>query len=99
MKTLHLLIIVSSIAISILTYFLLVPVTIIISDEASRIANDTASKYEIFPHETTWYVHITSDGKIKPSSNHDMINENSIFSCSFSVIPNDAKDHFAYLAV
>ncbi|HET7336579.1 MAG TPA: hypothetical protein VFJ23_01635, partial [Candidatus Nitrosotalea sp.] len=27
------------------------------------------------------------------------IDENSIFSCSFPVIPNDAQDHFAYLSV
>lgn len=66
----------------------------------SHLANDTASKYGIFPHETDWYVHVTSDGKIHPANslNHK-IDENSIFSCSFSIIPNDAKGHFAYLSV
>lgn len=34
----------------------------------SHLANDTASKYGIFPHETDWYVHVTSDGKIHHDS-------------------------------
>ncbi|MDC8452103.1 MAG: hypothetical protein KGH87_04645 [Thaumarchaeota archaeon] len=99
MKTLHLSIIVSGVAISILAYLLLVPTTDTISWNVSKSANYTASKYGIFPHETDWHVHITSDGKILPVTDNHKIDENSIFTCSFSVIPNDARDHFAYLSV
>ena len=89
MKTLHFAIIVSGLVIATLTYLLLVPITGMISDEASKISNDTASKYGIFPHETTWHVHITSDGKIQPSSSYEVIDKNLILSCSFSIIPNE----------
>lgn len=99
MKTLHLGIVVSGVVISALTYLLLVPTANVISWDVSTIANTTASKYGIFPHETDWHVHVTADGKIHPSGDHYEIDENSIFSCSFSVIPNDAQDHFAYISV
>lgn len=99
MKTLHLGIIVSSVVISALAYLLLVHVSDVISWDVSVVANTTASKYGIFPHETDWHVHVTADGKIHPSDDHHEIDENSIFSCSFSVIPNDAQDHFAYISV
>jgi hypothetical protein len=99
MKTLHLSIIVSGVVISIMAYLLLVPATDKISWDTSKLANDTASKYGIFPHETDWHVHVAADGKILPVTDYHKIDENSIFSCSFSIIPNDARDHFAYLSV
>ncbi|HEX5358477.1 MAG TPA: hypothetical protein VFW99_01020 [Candidatus Nitrosotalea sp.] len=99
MKTLYLGLVASGIVIFTLTYLLFVPTSTVLSWDVSKIANATASKYGIFSHETDWHVHIASDGKIHPSTNTHEIDENSIFSCSFSVIPNDARDHFAYLAI
>ena len=100
MKILHIAIIVSVVAISILAYLLLVPTTDKISlDAASKLANNTASRYGIFPHEIDWQVYVTADGKIHPVTDYHKIDENSVFSCSFSVIPNDARDHFVYLSV
>ncbi len=100
MKTLYYSIIVFGSMISVLTYLLLVPVTNVISwDESSKTANITASQYGIFSHETNWHVHIAADGKINPSTGYDEFDQNSGFSCLFSVVPNDAQDHFAYLSV
>ena|SRR5574337_6673 len=99
MKVLHYSIIISGVLISVLVYFLLVPTTDKILWDTSQLANETASKYGIFPHETDWHVHVTTDGKIHPIADYHKIDENSIFSCSFSVIPNDEQDHFAYLSV
>ncbi|MBI3640701.1 MAG: hypothetical protein HY223_10420 [Thaumarchaeota archaeon] len=99
MKTLHLSIIVSGVVISILAYLLFIPATDKISWDVSKLTNDTASKYGIFPNEIDWHVHVTADGKIHPVTDYHKIDENSIFSCSFSVIPNDARDHFVYLSV
>lgn len=76
-----------------------IPPTKISWDSAGQLANDTALKYGIFPHETTWYVHVTADGTIHPVTDYHKVDENSIFSCSFSIIPNDARDHFVYLSV
>ncbi len=100
MKSLHLGIITSGVTIFILTYLMvgLTPNTIS-CDETGNSANYTALKYGIFPHETDWSVHIAADGTIHPFTDYHKIDESSIFSCSFSVVPNDAKDHFAYLSV
>ncbi len=68
-------------------------------DTAGQLANETASKYGIFPHEITWFVHVAADGKFHPVDANHKFDENSVFSCLFSIIPNDAKDHFAYLSV
>jgi hypothetical protein len=99
MKTLYLGLVVSGIVVSVMAYLLLVPMSSVISWDVSKMANATASKYGIFSHETDWHVHIAADGKIHPSANNHEIDESSVFSCSFSVIPNDARDHFAYLSV
>ncbi len=100
MKILYLGVIASDIAISALAYFLLVPVHDKVScDTIGKSANDTASKYGIFPQEIEWDVHIAADGKIHPVTDYHKIDQSSIFSCSFSVIPNDDKDQFAYLSV
>lgn len=99
MKILHLIIIVSGVVTSTLVYLLLVPVSDVISWNASTAANRTASKYGVFSHETDWHVHVATDGKIHPVTSYHQIDENSIFSCLFSVIPNDARDHYAYLSV
>ncbi|HET7336559.1 MAG TPA: hypothetical protein VFJ23_01535, partial [Candidatus Nitrosotalea sp.] len=63
MKTLHYSIIISGVLMSVLAYLLLVPTTDKILWDTS-LANETASKYGIFPHETDWHVHVTTDGKI-----------------------------------
>jgi hypothetical protein len=110
MKTLHLVIIGISIGVFILAIYL--SFTLGIFDQIlfgsdktsflniSHLANDTASKYGVFHHETEWYVHVTSDGKIRSANNlNHKIYEDSIFSCSFSIIPNDTKDHFVWLSV
>jgi hypothetical protein len=98
MKTLHYSIIISGVLMSVLAYLLLVPTTDKILWDTS-LANETASKYGIFHHETDWHVHVTTDGKIHPITDYNKIDENSIFSCSFPVIPNDEQDHFAYISV
>ncbi len=100
MKALYLVVIASGVTISILTY-LIVGLTpnIISCDEDGKSANRTASKYGIFPHETDWSVHIAADGTIHPFTDYYKIDESSIFSCSFSIVPNDARAHFAYLSV
>jgi hypothetical protein len=101
MKTLHLsiIVIISGVAISALAYLLFFPATDKILWDSSTPANNTASKYGIFHNEIDWYVHIASDGTIHPVTDYHKIDENSIFSCSFSIIPNDARGHFAYLSV
>jgi hypothetical protein len=69
-------------------------------DDAVQLANNTASKYGVFLHQTTWYVHVNSNGIIQAANNlNHKIDESSTFSCSFSINPNDAKDHFAFLSV
>src|SRR5574337_453334 len=100
MKTLYIsIMIISGVLISVVTYLLLVPTSNKILWDASQLANETASKYGIFHHETDWHVHVTADGKLHPITDYHKIDANSIFSCSFSVIPNDEQDHFAYLSV
>lgn len=70
------------------------------SADAMRLANDTALKYGIFSHQTTWYVHVASNGTIRTANNlNHQINDVPTFSCSFSINPNDAKDHYAFLSV
>jgi len=67
--------------------------------DAAQLANETASKYGIFSQQTTWNIHVSSNGKIYGlDGNHrkyDYLN----FTCLFSIIPNDDKEHFAYLSV
>jgi hypothetical protein len=67
--------------------------------DAANLANKTASAHGIFPNQITWNVHIEKDGKIHALDGNHKIDKNLAFSCSFSIIPNDAKDHFAYLSV
>ena len=100
MKKQYAIIITPSVTIFVLAYLLLIPTNDKIScDEIGKSANDTASKYGIFPHVIEWDVHITRDGTIHPVTDYHKIDTSSIFSCSFSGIPNDARDHFAYLSV
>lgn len=101
MKTLQIsiIIITSGVAISFLAYLLLFTATDKILWDSSTAANATASRYGIFHQEIDWHVHVTAGGTIHPVTDHHNIDENSIFSCSFSIIPNDARDHFAYLSV
>lgn len=67
--------------------------------DATNLANKTASQYSIFSEQTTWNVHIQKDGTLYALNGKHEIDKNLSFSCSFSVIPNDASDHFAYLSV
>lgn len=100
MKTLHLVmvgIITSGVIVFITAYLL--PATDKILWDVSTAANSTASKYGVFHQEIDWHVHVAADGTIHPVTDYHKIDENSIFSCSFPVIPNDARDHFAYLSV
>lgn len=104
MKTIHYIII----SLVVITVLLLINAQIfqvlphnpkIAGDDVAALTNNVIPSQYKFSQQMGWYVYISADGKIQPISGDGKIDRNLQFSCSFSVIPHDGRDHFAYLSV
>ena len=69
----------------------------IVGDSAMTIMNDTASQHDIFTQQTVWQIHVSANGQVYAMGGNGKMDME--LSCSFPIIPNDGKDHFAYLSV
>jgi hypothetical protein len=70
---------------------------IISGDTADAIINNAAAQYGVFSESIGWWVHVSADGKIHGIDGTGKFYKYGEFSCLFPIIPNDGKDHFAFL--